>query len=105
MARFYFYNRVMVSNDICPLGELLTDNELDNLKKEQPKRNWPKVLRVKVEQGLAHFNFGVRFASEYDLCLRDYSTEAIKAMMADFTPKRMSKNDYAAFITELIMRK
>lgn len=65
--RTYIYNVVLQENDVCPLGELLTDKELERMKLNNVKRDWPETSKVKVYGEDVYFNFGVRFAESYEL--------------------------------------
>lgn len=58
------YNMVLKATDVCPEGELLTDKELEKMKLNNAKRNWPETHRVKVQVDHIYFFFGVRFAVE-----------------------------------------
>lgn len=43
------YNRVMDNRSrVCPEGELLTDKELERMKLNNVKRDWPETSKVKV---------------------------------------------------------
>ena len=53
---------VLQATDVCPEGELLTDKELERMKQNNCKRDWPKTCKVKVCSENVYFNFGVRFA-------------------------------------------
>lgn len=44
-------------------GELLTDKELERMKLNNVKRDWPETSKVKVYGEDVYFNFGVRFAA------------------------------------------
>lgn len=62
------YNRVMDNrNRVCPLGELLTDKELERMRLYNSKRDWPNTAKVTVKTGEIYFCFGVRFAESYEL--------------------------------------
>mgnify|MGYP001629331276 CR=1 FL=1 len=61
--RTYVYNMVLQENDVCPEGELLTDKELERMKLNNVKRDWPETSKVKVYGEDVYFNFGVRFAA------------------------------------------
>ena len=50
---------VLQANNICPEGELLTDKELEKLKLNNVKRDWPKTCQVKVCGEDVYFCFGV----------------------------------------------
>ena len=57
------YNMVLKATDVCPEGELLTDKELERMKLNNAKRDWPETSKVKVYNEDVYFNFfGVRFA-------------------------------------------
>ena len=60
MSRKRIYNRVMQANDVCPLGELLTDKELERMKLYNCRRDWPFTMKVKVRAEDVYFSFGVR---------------------------------------------
>lgn len=59
--RKYTYNRVMKETQSCPVGELLTDKELEKVRKQRHNRN-VIVERVRVNPRDIYFFFGVRFA-------------------------------------------
>lgn len=62
------YNRVMDNRSrVCPLGELLTDKELECMRLYNSKRDWPDTAKVTVKTGEIYFCFGVRFAESYEL--------------------------------------
>lgn len=61
------YNRVRQTNDVCPLGELLTNKELERMKLHNCRRDWPTTAKVTVKTGEIYFSFGVRFAESYEL--------------------------------------
>jgi hypothetical protein len=66
MKRKRIYNRVMDDDcDYCPLGELLTDKELEHIHNCRLKRDWPNTAKVKVRE--TYYFFGVRFADNYEL--------------------------------------
>lgn len=66
MTRKRIYNRVMDDrSDYCPLGELLTDKELERIHRCKSRRDWPNTAKVKT--GETYFCFGVRFAESYEL--------------------------------------
>lgn len=68
MSRKRVYNRVMNDrNGVCPLGELLTDRELERVRLYGPERDWPNTAKVIVKAGETYFSFGVRFAKRYEL--------------------------------------
>ena len=54
---------VLKATDVCPEGELLTDKELERMKLNNVKRDWPETSKVKVYGEDVYFNFGVRFAA------------------------------------------
>lgn len=46
------YNRVMDNRSrVCPLGELLTDKELERMRLYNSKRDWPDTAKVTVKTG------------------------------------------------------
>jgi hypothetical protein len=57
------YNMVLKATDVCPEGELLTDKELERMKLNNVKRDWPETSKVKVYSEDVYFTFGVRFAA------------------------------------------
>lgn len=57
------YSMVLKATDVCPEGELLTDKELERMKLNNVKRDWPETSKVKVYGEDVYFNFGVRFAT------------------------------------------
>ena len=62
------YNRVMDDrSDICPMGELLTDKELEHIRLHNFRRDYPNTVKVKVKSEEIYFFFGVRFADDYEL--------------------------------------
>lgn len=66
MSRKRIYNRVMDDRSgVCPLGELLTDKELERMRLHNFRRDWPNTAKVKT--GETYFFFGVRFAESYEL--------------------------------------
>lgn len=65
--RTYMHNVVLQANDVCPLGELLTDKELERMKLYNCRRDWPTTAKVAVKTGETYFSFGVRFAKSYEL--------------------------------------
>ena len=68
MSRKRIYNRVMNDRSgVCPLGELLTDKELERMRLYSPSRDWPNTAKVTVKTGETYFSFGVRFAKRYEL--------------------------------------
>lgn len=73
MSRKRIYNRVMRANDVCPLGELLTDKELERMRLYNSKRDWPNTAKVTVKTGEIYFSFGVRFAESYELVKQENS--------------------------------
>ena len=70
------YNRVM---DDCnyhfPLGELLTDKELERWRLHNLRRDWPNTAKVTVKTGEIYACFGVRFADSYELIKQENSNE------------------------------
>ena len=72
MNRKRIYNRVMDDRSgVCPLGELLTDKELERMRLHNFRRDWPNVAKVKT--GEIYFSFGVRFAESYELVKQENS--------------------------------
>ena len=68
MSHKRVYNRVMDDcSGVCPLGELLTDKELEHMHFHSSMRNWPNTAKVTVKTGEIYFCFGVRFAESYEL--------------------------------------
>ena len=68
MSRKRIYNRVMNDRSgVYPLGELLTDKELERMRLCSPRRDWPNTAKVAVKTGETYFSFGVRFAKRYEL--------------------------------------
>ena len=62
------YNRVMDDHsDVCPMGELLTDKELERIHRNNFRRDYPHTTKVKVKSEKIYFFFGVRFADDYEL--------------------------------------
>lgn len=74
MNRKRIYNRVMNDRSgVCPLGELLTDKELERMRLYSSRRNWPNTAKVTVKTGEIYFSFGVRFAKSYELVKQENS--------------------------------
>ena len=74
MSRKRIYNRVMDDRSgVCPLGELLTDKELERIRSCKPRRDWPNTAKVTVKTGEIYFFFGVRFADSYKLVKQENS--------------------------------
>lgn len=74
MSHKRIYNRVMDDrNEVCPLGELLTDKELERMRLHNFKRDWPNTAKVTVKTGEIYFCFGVRFAESYELIKQENS--------------------------------
>lgn len=68
MSRKRIYNRVMDDRSgVCPLGELLTDKELEYMRLHNSRRDWPNTAKVIVKTEKIYFSFGVRFAKSYEL--------------------------------------
>lgn len=68
MNRKRIYNRVMDDRSgVCPLGELLTDKELERMRLRISRRDWPNTAKVTVKTGETYFSFGIRFAKSYKL--------------------------------------
>lgn len=68
------YNRVMDDRSaVCPLGELLTDKELERMRLYAFRRDWPNTVKVTVKTGEIYFCFGVRFAESYELVKQENS--------------------------------
>ena len=68
MSAKRIYNRVMDDrSDVCPMGELLTDKELENIRLHNFRRDYPNTAKVKVKSEEIYFFFGVRFADDYEL--------------------------------------
>ena len=62
------YNRVMDDrSDVCPMGELLTDKELERIHLHNFRRDYPNTAKVTVKSEEVYFFFGVRFADDYEL--------------------------------------
>lgn len=74
MSRKRLYNRVMDDRGgVCPLGELLTDKELERMRLHNLRRDWPNTAKVTVKTGEIYFFFGVRFADSYELIKQENS--------------------------------
>lgn len=72
MARKRIYNRVMDDRNYhFPLGELLTDKELERWRLHNLRRDWPNTAKVKT--GEIYICFGVRFADSYELIKQENS--------------------------------
>lgn len=68
MNRKRTYNRVMDDcSGACPIGELLTDKELERVRLHNFRRDWPNTAKVAVKTEEIYFSFGVRFAESYEL--------------------------------------
>lgn len=62
------YNRVMDDHSgVCPMGELLTDKELERICLHNFRRDCPNTAKVTVKSEEIYFFFGVRFADNYEL--------------------------------------
>ena len=82
MSRKRIYNRVMQANDVCPLGELLTDKELERMKLHNRRRNWPFTMKVKVRAEDVYFSFGVRMVyCDYELLPGEHSPEWLERII------------------------
>lgn len=74
MSRKRIYNRAMDDRSgVCPLGELLTDRELEHMRLHNSRRDWPNTAKVTVKTGEIYFSFGVRFAESYELVKQENS--------------------------------
>ena len=74
MSRKRIYNRVMDDHSrVCPLGELLTDKELERMRIYIFKSDWPNTAKVIVKTGEIYFSFGARFAKSYKLVKQENS--------------------------------
>lgn len=71
MSSKRIYNMVLKATDVCPEGELLTDKELERMKLNNVKRDWPETSKVKVYGEDVYFNFGVRFATVIHGCWQE----------------------------------
>ena len=71
MSSKRIYNMVLKETDICPEGELLTDRELERMKLNNLKRDWPETRKVKVRSEDIYFNFGVRFVTDFQLLAQE----------------------------------
>lgn len=61
--RKYTYNRVMKETGICPVGELLTDKELEKMRRNRRhSRTGIVTERVRVNSSDVYYFFGIRFA-------------------------------------------
>lgn len=107
MSSKRIYNRVMQATDICPLGELLTDKELERLKSSQPRRNWPFTMKVKVKSLDIRFSFGIRIliVNDYELLTGEYSTEYLEKLLNSPLAKALDSKDYQDIEQELENRK
>ena len=65
MSSKRIYNMVLKATDVCPEGELLTDKELERMKLNNVKRDWPETSKVKV-YGEDVYLYVERDDSEYD---------------------------------------
>lgn len=63
---------------VCPLGELLTDKELERMCLYNCRRDWPNTAKVTVKTGEIYFSFGVRFAESYELIKQENSNGGAK---------------------------
>ena len=62
------YNRVADDrSDNYPFGELLTDKELDYIRRHDMQRNWPNTVKVIVRAKDVYRSFGARFATSFTL--------------------------------------
>lgn len=58
MSRKRIYNRVMDDcSGVCPLGELLTNKELERMRLHNSRRDWPNTAKVTVKTGEIYFSF------------------------------------------------
>ena len=74
MSHKRIYNRVMDNRSgVCPLGELLTDKELERMCLHNSRRDWPNTAKVTVKTGEIYFSFGLRFAERYALVKQENS--------------------------------
>lgn len=59
--RTYVYNVVLQDTGVCPQGELLTNRELEKMKRRHLKRNQLRTAKAKVYAESCYISFGVRF--------------------------------------------
>ena len=68
MNRKRIYNRVMDDRSgVCPLGELLTNKELECMRLYNSRRDWQNTAKVAVKTGEIYLSFGVRLAERYEI--------------------------------------
>ena len=95
MSRKRIYNRVMQANNVCPLGELLTDKELERMKLHNCRRDWPFTMKVKVRAEDVYFSFGVRMVHcDYELLPGEYPVDWLKRMLNSPSARALDSKDY-----------
>ncbi len=106
MSRKRIYNRVMQANDMCPLGELLTDKELEKLKLNAGRYpKWLFTMKVKVEVDNIYFSFGVRLAYDYELLAEEYSTEELERILGSIWGRALDSRDYGICLGVIAARR
>lgn len=93
MSSKRIYNMVLKATDVCPEGELLTDKELERMKLNNVKRDWPETSKVKVYGEDVYFNFGVRFAA------------VIQEVIQENNGKQTDADSYAALMCRVKQRR
>ena len=106
MSTKRIYNRVMQANNTCPLGELLTDKELEKLKLNNGRYpKWLFTMKVRVNVSDIYFSFGVRFAHDYELLAEKYSTEELERILGSIWGKALDSRDYGICLGVIAARK
>lgn len=106
MSTKRIYNRVMQASDTCPLGELLTDKELEKLKLSNGRYpKWLFTMKVRVNANDIYFSFGVRFAHDYELLAEKYSTEELERILGSIWGKALDSRDYGICLGVIATRR
>ena len=106
MSSKRIYNRVMQANNVCPLGELLTDKELRKMKQYNPPRDWPFTMKVRVQAVDVYFGFGARMiCGEYELLPEKHSTEELERILSSPYGKALDTKDYDACLSTIARRR
>lgn len=105
MGNTRIYNRVMQANDVCPLGELLTDKELERMKLNNPGHRHLFTMKVRVKAVNVYFSFGVRFTHEYELLAEKHTTEELERILMSVWGKALDSRDYSTCVAVITARK
>lgn len=106
MSSKRIYNRVMQANNVCPLGELLTDKELERLKQNNVPRDWPFTMKVKVQAMDVYFSFGARMVHcDYELLAGEYTTEELERILSSPYGKALDTKDYGVCLGVIAARR